>query len=171
MPDAATTSLMPIVLGGAIALSGTVVSQLMGLLSSHIQRRHERDVTQRERLERMADAIGESLLWFHRIPKCKSIEEIQDQPPPPAARRAAILADLYFPDLSEPAADYANALLAYHHLVIDCFQPGRPASAGAQVVLAARSNLEIQKICEDALQLRVVLDKAISKEAKKYWHT
>lgn len=164
------TTLIAAAIGGGLALSGTIVSQIFGLLSGHIQRRHERDIRQRERLERLADAVGESLLWLHEISKWNTIEDIQSQPPPPAARRAVILSAIYFPALFEPAADYANALLAYYHLAIDCFEPGRQASVGAQIVLFVQSHPEAQKICDDVLHFRTVLDEAIAKEAKKYQH-
>ena len=165
------STLIAAAIGGGCVLAGTIVSQAFGLLAGHIQRRHERDVRQRERLERISEAVEESLLWFHRIPNSKSIAEIQEQAPPPSVRRAAMLADLYFPELIDPCAAFVEALLAYHFLMLDSFQPDRQLSSGQQILLAIRASPEAKKTADDALELRLSLEEAIRKEAKKYRHT
>jgi hypothetical protein len=169
MTDPATTNLIPVVIGGAIALSGSIVTQVFALISSHIQRRHDRDVRQRERLERLAEAVGAALPWYQVLGRCRSIEDIVSAPPPPEARRAAVLAHLYFPRLAEAAAKFANSLVRYHHHATHCFQPGHPATLGAQIV--AQQNPEAKKIQEESFHLRLALDDAIAKEAKRYSHT
>ena len=163
--------LIAAMIGGVLALSGIVVGQVFGLFSGHIERRHQRDVRQRERLERLADAVGETLPWFQALGRCRSLEEINANPPPPEARRAAMLAALYFPALLELAAAYTNSLVAYHHLAINSFDRGVPATVGAQIVVFLRSHPEAQRAHDDPLRLRLELDVAITREAGRYSHT
>jgi hypothetical protein len=170
MADLAAPNLLPIIVGGAIALAGTIVGQVFSLISGYIQRRNDRDVRQRERLERLAEAVGAALTWYQRLGSCRSIDDICAAPPPPEARRAAVLAHLYFPALAELTAEFANSLVRYHHHATDCYQPGVPASVGAQMVMIAKDHPEAKQIQEESFHLRLALDQAITKEAKKYSH-
>jgi hypothetical protein len=95
MADEANITL--IIVGGAMALAGTIVSQTFGLLSGWVDRRHQRAIRQRERLEQLASAVSATLPWFQALSSCRTIEEIRANAPPPEARRINILALLYFP--------------------------------------------------------------------------
>src|SRR5262249_49958351 len=155
-------------IGGGLALAGVIVAQLFTLLSARIQRRHDRDVRQRERLERLSEAIGAALPWYTALGKCRTLEEIRLAPPPPEARRAAMLAALYFPSLTEPATAFNNALLRLYNHAIDCFALGHPVSVGASMVIVAQNDPEAKKLQDESYQLRLALDKAIIEEAKRY---
>ena len=137
---------MEALIGGGLALAGVVVTQIFALLSAHIERRHERAVRQRERLERLAEAVGSALPWYAALGKCRTLEEIKLAPPPPEARRAAMLAALYFPSLASPAAAFNNALLRLYNHAIDCFALGNPISVGASMALVAEKNPEANKL-------------------------
>jgi hypothetical protein len=164
------SNLIAALIGGGLALSGTVVAQVFTLISSRIQRRHNRDVRQRERLERLADAVGAALPWYAALGRCRSLDEIKATPPPPEARRAAMLATLYFPSLTEPTAQFANALVQYHLHAIDCFSLGHPISVGASMAMVAQKDPEAKKLQEQSFHLRLALDKAIGDEASHYSH-
>ena len=129
------------------------------------------DPRQRERLERLADAIGATLPWFQTTSRCRSLEDLLLQPPPPSARQAAILAQLYFPALVEPTANYANALILYHCLAIECLNGDcLLPSVGAQMIAATHSDPKAKETRDAAHDLRDTLDQAIAAEAKKYSH-
>jgi hypothetical protein len=96
-------------IGGGLAHSGVIIGQIFTLISGRIQRRHDRDVRQRERLEKLAEAVGATLPWYTALGKCRTLEEIKLVPPAPEARKAAMLASLYFPSLAQPATDFATA--------------------------------------------------------------
>jgi hypothetical protein len=164
------SNLIAALIGGGLALSGTVVAQVFTLLSGRIQRRHDRDVRQRERLERLAEAVGAALPWYAALGRCRSLEEINATPTPPEARRAAMLATLYFPSLTEPTAQFANALVRYHRHAIDCFSLGHPVSVGAAMAMVAQKDSEAKKLQEESFDLRLALDKAIGEEASRYSH-
>jgi len=164
------SNLIATLIGGGLALSGTVVAQVFTLVSGRIQRRHDRDVRQRERLERLADAVGAALPWYTALGGCRTLEEIKSTPPPPEARRAAMLATLYFPSLADLTAQFANALVRYHLHAIDCFSLGHPVSVGASMAMVAKNDPEAKKLQEESLHLRLALDRAIGEEATRYSH-
>ena|SRR5436190_6784048 len=90
MPDKA--NIISIIVGGALALAGTIVSQMLGLLSGWVDRRHQRDIRQRERLEQLASAVSATIPWFQTLASCRTIEELRANLPPLEARRINILA-------------------------------------------------------------------------------
>jgi hypothetical protein len=157
-------------IGGGLALSGVIIGQIFTLISGRIQRRHDRDVRQRERLEKLAEAVGATLSWYTALGKCRTLEEIKLVPPAPDARKAAMLASLYFPSLAQPATDFANSLVRLHHHAIDCFALGHPVSVGASMAIVAQNNPKAKKLQDESFHLRLALDKAIIEEAKHYSH-
>jgi len=163
-------SLTAVLLGGALALAGTVTSQVFGLLSGFIDRRHQRDLRQRERLEKIVDLVSASLAWFQRLPNCRTIEDLRTAQPPPEARQAVMLAHLYFPSLVAPAANYLNGLIRYYHFATACFQNEHPGTLGAKMVIVASSNPVAKQSEQEPLMLRQALDDAIAEEAKRYYH-
>lgn len=168
MADSA--SLVAVAVGGVLALTGTVVSQVFGLVSGCVDRRHQRAVKQRERLERIADSVSASLKWFAALTRCRSLDDFASTPIPPEARQAAMLAHLYFPSLIGPTKDYVDGLIRYYHFAGDCMQEGIPTSLGAKMAMAVDKNPEMAKCEEEPVILRQRLDDAIAAEAKKYSH-
>ncbi len=157
-------------IGGGLTLAGVFVTQLFMLISAMIQRHHDRDVRQRDRLERLSEAVGAALPWYGALSRCRTFEEIKLVPPPPEARRAAMLAALYFPSLREQAAEFNNALVRLHHHAIDCFALGHPVSVGASMAIVAQKDPEAKKLQDESFQLRLAFDAAIMEEAKRYSH-
>ena len=164
------STLIAAAIGG---VAGTTISQVFGLWAGHIQRRHERDVRQRERLERMAQAVADSMQWFEDFPRERPTANTPARVPfpPRSARWASTLADLYFPTLIDPADAFVNSLLDYHHLAVDSLQPGIELSIGQQIVLHLRKHPELQTVAAAAVERRQEHDQAIATQAKKYWHT
>ncbi len=157
-----------ILIGGGLTLAGTVLAQSVAAWLAWRERDYKRKLLQLDRLEKIVGALTESLKWFQRHSALKTLEDIASHPPPPEARQAAMLAQLYFSELAEKAAAYSNALLDYHHLLVDCFDPNFPASAAAQVLKQIQSDPTLRETYTAHFEARIALDTAIAKEAKKY---
>lgn len=159
-----STNTTALLIGGGLALAGTVVSQIFGLLSGWLDRRNKRRIVHRERFEELADCVAKTLLWFPKIGACRSISDIQAYGPPLESRRMICLAILYFPELKDAVTSYSNGLILYYHHVCDSFHPQIPASAGAQEAMSpdtAERNREV-------VVLRQSLDNALEKVAARY---
>jgi hypothetical protein len=157
-----------ILIGGAMTLAGTVIAQVVASFLAWRERENKRKLLQLDRLEKIVTAVTESLRWFQDHSKLRTVEDISSHPPPPEARQAAMLAQLYFSALVEPAAAYANALVEYHHLLIDCLDPNIPASATAHVLIRMKNDPTLEKRMMAHFEARTALDAAIATEAKKY---
>lgn len=165
MPD--QVNLYAIGLGGALALLGTVTSQIFGLLTGFIDRRHQRTVKQLERLERLSDAVSDSLGWFSAISKCKTLDDYSSTQIPASARQAAMIARLYFPTLTQPTQDYLDGLIRYYGFAGECMVSPHPITLGAKISLAIKNDPSLVKWDTEPQALRQRLDDAIATEAKK----
>ena len=157
-----------ILIGGGLTLAGTVLAQGVATWLAWRERDYKRKLLQLDRLEKIVAAVTESLKWYNTHCALKTPEEVSSHPPPPEARQAAMLAQLYFSELEEPAGAFANALLKYHHLLIDCMDPNIPASGTAQVLMKMQRDPSLKESFEAHFHARIALDNAIAKEAKKY---
>lgn len=153
-------------IGGAIALAGTIVAQWFGLFSSKVERQHKHAVLQRERLERISDCVAECVEWSQRLMTATSLSGVRDMHLPTASRRMVMLPKIYFPDLVQPAINYANELVRHQVFALTSFRADAPpgTSIGAQMHL----NPKAQEYESRQLSLRNTLDEAIAKEASKY---
>ena len=167
-PSSSDSALLGALIGGGLTLAGVIATQLFGFFFACSQRRHDRDVRQRERLERLSEAVGAALPWYTALGNCRTLEEIKSTPPPLEARRAAMMAALYFQSLADQAAAFNNALLRLYNHAIDCFALGHPVSVGASMAIVAKSDPEAKKLQDESYHLRLALDKAIIEEAKRY---
>jgi hypothetical protein len=159
-----STNTTALLIGGGLALAGTVVSQVFGLFSGWLDRRHKRRVIHRERLEELTDCVAKTLLWFPKLSAGRTISDIQEAQPPTEARRMVCLAILYFPQLKNAVADYSNGLAKFYHWTTDCFNPMAPASAGAQAAMSP----DCEQRNKEITMLRQKLDNEIEKEARRY---
>lgn len=157
-----------ILIGGGLTLAGTVLSQAVAYWVGWRERENKRKLIQLDRLEKIVGAVTESLKWFESHSRLRTLEDISSHPPPLGARQAAMLAQLYFSELVDPAAKYTNSLVDYHHLLIDCFDPKIPASATAQVLICVRNDPSLKMRSKAHFDARIALDAAIAREAKKY---
>ena len=172
VPD--DSQLLAVVIGAAAGISGQLLTQLFGHLTSMIDRRYSRLSKNRERLEEMSELVTSSLEWLQTIPAANSLELVVSSKPPLKCRRIVTLASLYFPDLVDPATEYCNSLIQHYQFCLSLYNPHIPAPLGAQVELAIQRSDDPDKLRTTQMQplrLRQLLDDAIAIHAKKYMHT
>jgi hypothetical protein len=162
------TTLQSLLIGGALGIAGTIVSQAFGLFSGSVERHHQTELRKKQRLEKMVELVSESLAWFHTLLQCRNIQHYKEAHPPVQIRLVVMLARLSFPSIVEPAKQWAQGCLDYYAFVGECYDPNIPASMGAQLVLAVQNNPKLKPREENILVLRNKLDDAIAEEAKKY---
>lgn len=158
------TDIIALLVGGGLAIAGTVVSQVFGLLVGFLERRNKRRIVQRERFEELADCVAKTLEWFPKLSQCRSIAEFTNCQPPTDARRMVCLSILYFPELKIAVAEYSNGLARFYQWNVDWFNPKVPATIGAQSSMAPDAKEENHRI----IVLRQKLDNAIEQAASKY---
>lgn len=145
------------VLGGLIALAGSVIVHKMD------ESRAIRQIY-RERLERIAERIEDSVEWFRSASSANTLEELASSGRCESAREAYTLACLYFPELREPIGEYSNSLIHLHGVLVDVWQPGRPLNAGAQAI----HNPEYNRIFEIVRNQRNRLEDQIGSIAQTH---
>ena len=165
-----TSSVAPYLIGGGLAIAGTVISQFFGLFSGWVERRHQTALRKKQRLENMTDLVSTSLGWFRLLLMCRDIEQYKAAQPPVQVRQIVMLARLSFPSIVEPAKQFARGCIDYYGFVGACFHPATPASFGALMFLAIQNNPALKGRDEQILILRNNLDDAIAEEGKKYQH-
>ena len=158
--------LLDTAIGGILALAGTGVAQWFGFHASKVERRHQYAASQRERLERISDSVAECVEWSQQVMTATSVSAIRDMHIPKQCRQMVMLAKIYFPDLVQPATEYANSLVHYHVFALKSFSPNAPpgTTIGAQMAL----NPEARQYENSQLLLRNKFDEAIATEAQKY---
>ena len=162
-------NLVAILLGGCLALAGTIVAQCFGLFSSKVERQHKYAVSQRERLERISDCVAECVEWSQQVMLAKSVVEIRDTHLPPGSRRMVMLAKIHFPDsgLIQATTAYTNSLVLYHVLAIQSFRRDAPPGATIGQMLYLEPE-KMKPIDDEQLSLRNKIDTAIAKETLRY---
>lgn len=156
--------------GGLIGIVGGIITQVAAALIARSDKRHERDKRQRERLEKIADLVSETLPWFMTFGDCRDIMSAVKMAPPMEARKALTLATLYFPRLQTPIADYSNSIVLYYQACLKCCRGGVDGTLGGMVVAMARENPQLQKIIEEPGLRRQAVDDALAKEGSRYAH-
>jgi hypothetical protein len=162
------TNITGMLIGGGLALSGTIVNQYFGLFSGAVERRHQTKLRNKQRLEKMVDLTTESLAWFSNLLACRTVGDYHKAQPPPQIRQLVMLARLSFPSIVGPAKSFAGGCFDYYSFVGECFNPKIDANMGAQVILAIKLNPELRGREVKVEHLRNVLDDAIAAEAKNY---
>lgn len=154
------------VIGAAAALSGVALSQVISLLHSHLDRRHQRRVLLRSKYEELMGHLNESLEWANSMTLAGPDGLTQSARQPMPARRVYALVLLYFPLLKQESVVFLQACLDFQSAIHQRFLPSVNASASAQ---AAKENGEVLSAASSGLKsARLSLDAAIEKCAKKY---
>lgn len=155
--------LIPLLVGGGLALVGTFVSQCVALLAGRIERRYQLRRLHLAKLEELADCVASLLTWNQKLSSCRTISDVHAAQPL-ESRRMVCLALIYFPALYDTVADYSNGLVSYYNFAVDCHQEGSPMTLGAQIALHPQSAQWTGKL----LLLRQAVDDAIVKAAQRY---
>jgi hypothetical protein len=163
-----SSQIVPLLVGGALGIAGTVISQFFGLFSGSVERRHQTALRRKKTLEKMVDLITECQPWFQRIKLCREIRELQETYPPLQARQVVMLARISFPSIERIAVNWSNAHVRYYSFAAECFSEDVKLTLGTQMAAAISRNLQFQAREDEPMIWRNQLDDAIAEEAKKY---
>lgn len=151
-----------------IASGSAVVGGVLASISSVILHRLEeaKAIRQiyREKLERIAELIEDTVDWFRSATSAHTLEELASDGRCPEVREAYTLACLYFPELRTPIGAYSNDLIHIHSMLVDIWQPGSPVNVGAQAV----RHPEYMKFCDQVLIQRNRIEDMIGEIASRY---
>jgi hypothetical protein len=147
------------------ALAGVALAQLSAIVQDHLKRKHEKRKLLREKYEELANYVTESHLWSTELLQATSLPQVSSSTPI-QARKAATLANIYFPLLREPAWEYLNSCALLHVVIIENFKFVPGVTAGAQ---AAHHDRQAFDQAGDRMhRARQQLDDAITQYANKY---
>jgi hypothetical protein len=158
-----------IILGAKIALAGALVGQLVSIVLYFLERRGRKHAILREKCELLSDYVIQGNLWFNKLTLCYSFADLNKCPPPIEATKAAMLAKLYFPELDEPATDYCNCMVKFHHYLVDSFYPMEDALPVSVVARVIGKDKETYFKWDDKITtLKNRLQEGIAAQAKKH---
>lgn len=122
------------IIAASSALSGVIISQVITLLASYMNRRHEKNVLLRNKYEELMFHFSDSFGWMVEINNSMTKEELFEKAQSMEARKALSLCLLYFPDLVDDANKYVFSMVEYYKFVVDIFNADIPHNAGAQAL-------------------------------------
>lgn len=96
--------LTPVIIGGALAILGGLVTQL---LAAQLNERRERIKIRREKLELLVQCLYEHLHWIYEM-RSKLIYSRESYDVPSPLDKAWMLQKLYFPELQEALVEVAK---------------------------------------------------------------
>ncbi len=147
------------------AILGAVVTQIVSIFLAHLERRHRKKVLLREKYEELAHLVQESNYWLSEQMKASSLSNLGSCYPE-KARRAMVLAHIYFPKLRKVCEKYVDACVDLTKVLVDNYQFLPDCDAGTQV---ASSNMEALKIATDNVHVsRQNLEEQLVKFADTY---
>ena len=120
--------------------SGVIISQVISLLLSFLDKRHKKTYSLRQKYEEMMFHFQDSLAYFPEVGNCKTREQLFSKSHSISAQRAMGLALLYFPKMAPLIETYIINQVAYYNLVISSFNPDIPANAGGQAQVHSPDN-------------------------------
>ncbi|MCM2283977.1 MAG: hypothetical protein NDI81_04320 [Desulfobacula sp.] len=135
------------------AIAGAVISQFFSLIRDWFDKKHQRKIWLRTKFEEFAGLVSDSQEWGNSLYHLNSLEE-HNKNPPAQARRAMILAYIYFPLLREQSEKFMNSCVCLQKIIVANF-PDRPSDL-------------IEQPIKDFNKNRQELDKLIIKHASEY---
>ena len=153
------------VISALSALTGAFLSQFLVFVRDKMDKSHKRNVFLREKYEEMSYLTISAQEWMASAANAKSLSNLSSKPPVDA-RKALVLANIYFPKLREPTQEFLNACVNFQMVLIDNHEFKEDISVGAQ---AAHKNQAAFEQSSEAISSAVrILDDNIIKYAKKY---
>ena len=141
------------------AIAGAAITQIVGVFLAHLERRHKRKVLLREKYEELALLVQESMSWPSDQMNAKSLSDLRDSYPS-KARKATVLAHIYFPKLRDACENYVNASVSFNIVLVDNheFNQGydvgtQAAHANPQALETAANNLQV---CRQSLEDKII---------------
>jgi len=117
MADPAPDHLNAIIAAGSL-LCGVLISQATSMFATKLDRKHRKHERLLAKLDEMMLAMDKPRDWYYSISKSTSISHARSLPPD--ISRVQTLSILYFRELEQPVAAYAQSLAAYYVWVISC---------------------------------------------------
>ena len=151
-------------IAAASAIAGSLISQITPAVLSFFDKRHQRKVLLRQKYEEMALLYVDSLHWFLSVGAATSIEELMKLALPENQKRMQILCSVYFPKLSEPAVQYANACNSFYQSITKEFKSDLKIPASIQAEAREEHKAIAKKVTAD----RQAFDSAIIRYSKEY---
>jgi hypothetical protein len=112
MPDASNVSLMPIIVGGLLAIGGTVIGAAGSTLVFLLQSRSEKKKRRAEKFEELVAAVYEHDHWIDNLRRIYVSEFEGEIKVSPFAKIQAI-SDIYFPQFESAVEELATAAREY----------------------------------------------------------
>lgn len=126
------------IISACSVLSGTMVSQIMPVLSAKRERKHQMKVLMRAKYEEMMGQLNDSLVWIDSIMIAATIEDCRQRGHAINARRIYAMALLYFPLLKDASEKYLHASLELLTSVTDGHLLGGTLNADRVEVAASQ---------------------------------
>lgn len=138
-------SLPDLAIGALIALCGVIVAQLVAVIQSRLDRKHQKQILLRTKYEEMASHFLDSMKLPADLLMCASHEETLAVTHQSSANRAHMLALVYFPLLRQATERYIESYSALCLTAISLYDPQDKKLLGTQVFnrseyVAARNN-------------------------------
>jgi len=157
--------MMIAVISAGSAIAGAVISQLVSIFRDILDKKHKRHILLREKYEELANLITNSQEWFTAQLGAMSLSELKSQPPL-QARKAMVIAHIYFPLLQEACQIYVNACARFQLTLIDNHEFVEGKDAGTQA--AHKNSTALEKSATYLHSCRQELDELIILHANKY---
>jgi hypothetical protein len=147
------------------AIAGAAITQIVGVFLAHFERRHKKKILLREKYEELALLIHESNSWLSEQMNAKSLSELRSGYPE-KARKATVLAHIYFPKLRDVCESYVNACAKFNIVLIDNHEFNPNHDVGTQ---AAHSNPEaLEAAAQNARVCRQNIEDKVVRFASSY---
>lgn len=158
----------PTILAAMSASIAALISAIVFFTNAWLQRRHELKLKRAEKYEEMALLISESADWAGEIGLTIGTEDPEENNSPVAARKAQIIAGLYFEkEFYSQIGDYIKTLLEYYIFLLR-YLPRGPS----EIPLVDRAhrvdNEEQNEYFSKIFQQRLAIEEKIVKLSRRY---
>ncbi len=143
-----------LVVGALLALFGVLVSQLVSMIQSRLERQNRRDILLRTKYEELSDHFLDSMKLPHTLMTCVNTEQALALTHQASGNKAHSLALLYFPLLRSATGQYIQSYATLCETSLSIYNPDDERVLGMQIFdkpeyIAARNN---HLAARDALQ-------------------
>ena len=164
MPD----TLIGTIVGGIIALAGTIVVQWFGFFSSQIERKQKHGELQRERLKMVSDGVVEGYKWKDSLRLLQSLGTVSSSSPTPCVRPAVMLCRIYFHDLIPYALAFQKSLTDYHLFAIESYESDYKSTLLVLAKMSLYNQAKWLELSKAVSSSAASFDEAIEREARKH---
>lgn len=148
------------------AFFGVIISQIITLMLSYLDKRHKKQILLRQKYEEMMLYFQESLAYFSEVGTCKTLDQLYSKSHSVPAQKAMGLAMLYFPKIAPLIESYIKIQVEYYQLVVSSFNPNIQANAAGQVRVHNKEKIEIVE--NNLFQAKNIIIDRLKKNVKKY---